>query len=42
MEKKKKDKMRLTLTSTQEVLYQREFKAADRAAGFEGPKLRKR
>ncbi|WP_082686988.1 YfhE family protein [Bacillus sp. FJAT-27445] len=42
MEKPKKDKARVTLTSTQEVLYQREFKAADRAAGIEGPKLRKR
>ncbi|WP_316570302.1 YfhE family protein [Neobacillus sp. YIM B06451] len=42
MEKRKKEKSRLTLTATQEVLYQREFKAADRAAGFEGPKLRKR
>ncbi|OCA83323.1 YfhE family protein [Bacillus sp. FJAT-27225] len=41
MEKTKKDKNRRTLTSTQEVLYQREFKAADRAAGFDPPGRRK-
>jgi YfhE-like protein len=36
VEKKKKDKSRgkYSLTSTQEVLYQREFKMADRAGGF--------
>jgi hypothetical protein len=34
--KKKKDmgKGKYSLTSTQEVLYQREFKMADRAGGF--------
>jgi hypothetical protein len=34
MEKKKRERMRTTLSSTQEVLYQRDFKAADRAGGF--------
>jgi hypothetical protein len=35
-EKKKKDTMggKYTLTSTQEVLYQRDFKMADRAGGY--------
>jgi YfhE-like protein len=32
--KKKKEKERRYLTSTQEVLYTREFKQADRAAKF--------
>lgn len=41
-EKKKKDKDRgkYSLTSTQEVLYQREFKMADRAGGFTDKKTR--
>ncbi|PLR95391.1 YfhE family protein [Bacillus sp. T33-2] len=34
MEKKKKEKAKHTLTSMQEVLYNNEFKAADRAGGF--------
>ncbi|EMA6345094.1 YfhE family protein [Bacillus cytotoxicus] len=34
MDKKKREKARNTLSSTQEVLYQREFKRADRAAGY--------
>jgi hypothetical protein len=34
MDYKKKEKMKSTLTSTQAVLYAREFKNADRAAGF--------
>lgn len=33
-EKKRKERNRSTLTSTQEVLYNREFKMADRAGGF--------
>ena len=34
MEKKKRDKMKNTLSSAQEVNYQREFKMADRAGGY--------
>lgn len=34
-EKKKRDKTKSTLSATQEVLYTREFKMADNAAGFE-------
>ncbi|WP_409304392.1 YfhE family protein [Peribacillus sp. SCS-155] len=34
MEHKKKDKTTRTLTSTQEVLYNREFRNADRAGGY--------
>ncbi|MGJ7918942.1 YfhE family protein [Neobacillus sp. LXY-4] len=34
MDKKKREKMRTTLTSAQEVNYQREFRMADRAGGF--------
>lgn len=34
MERKKREKMRSNLTSTQEVRYQREFKLADRAGGY--------
>jgi hypothetical protein len=34
MDKKKRDKMKSTLTSAQEVNYQREFKMADRAAEY--------
>lgn len=34
-EKKKKEKPKFTLTSMQEVNYQREFKIADRAGGFD-------
>ena len=42
MGEKKKDKNRTkySLTSTQEVLYQREFKMADRAGGFSDRKTR--
>ena len=32
--KKKREKSRSKLSSTQEVLYQREFRNADRAAGY--------
>lgn len=32
MDKKKRDKTKNALSSTQEVLYQREFRKADRAA----------
>ncbi|NHM33316.1 YfhE family protein [Neobacillus terrae] len=35
MEKRKKEKSKFTLTSMQEVTYQRAFKMADRAGGFE-------
>ncbi|MGR6002455.1 YfhE family protein [Bacillus cereus] len=34
MDKKKRDKAKNTLSSTQEVLYQREFQKADRARGY--------
>lgn len=34
LDKKKKDKMKNKLTTTQEVLYGREFRMADRAGGF--------
>ncbi|MCH4570483.1 YfhE family protein [Bacillus sp. ES1-5] len=34
MDKKKRDKTKNTLSSTQEVLYQRVFRKADRAAGY--------
>ncbi|HHT7224506.1 TPA: YfhE family protein [Bacillus cereus] len=34
MDKKKRDKAKNTLSSTQEVLYQREFQKADRAVGY--------
>ena len=34
MDKKKRDKAKNALSSTQEVLYQREFRQADRAAGY--------
>ncbi|EIJ82074.1 hypothetical protein PB1_04020 [Bacillus methanolicus PB1] len=34
MEKKKREKMKSTLSSAQEVTYKREFKMADRAGGF--------
>jgi hypothetical protein len=34
VEKKKKEKPKFTLTSAQEVGYQRDFKLADRAGGF--------
>lgn len=33
-DKKKRDKVRSTLSSMQEVTYQHEFKLADRAGGF--------
>ncbi|MCP8970990.1 YfhE family protein [Ectobacillus ponti] len=32
--KRRREKSRSKLSSTQEVLYQREFKKADRAAGY--------
>ncbi len=35
MDKKKREKMKNRLNSTQEVLYGREFQAADRAGGYE-------
>ena len=40
--KKKKDwiEVNIQLTSTQEVLYQRDFKLADRAGGFHEPFIR--
>jgi len=34
VEKRKQDKTRRNLSSTQEVLYAKEFKQADRAAGY--------
>ncbi|WP_174732867.1 YfhE family protein [Mesobacillus harenae] len=34
MDKRKRDKIKSTLSSAQEVTYSREFKMADRAAGF--------
>lgn len=34
MDNKKRDKAKNALSSTQEVLYQREFRKADRAAGY--------
>ncbi|WP_141434366.1 YfhE family protein [Bacillus sp. 03113] len=40
MEKKKRDKMKRKLSSMQEVLYTREFKLADQAAGFSDKKTR--
>lgn len=38
MDKKQRDQMKNRLTSTQEVRYQKKFKAADRAAGYTGSK----
>lgn len=38
MDKKKREQMKNTLTATQEVRYNREFKMADRAGGFTSPK----
>lgn len=35
VEKRKKEKPKFTLTSMQEVAYQRDFKMADRAGGFD-------
>ncbi len=40
MEKKKAEKMKRTLTSTQEVTYQHEFKMADRAGGYSKKTIR--
>lgn len=40
MEKRKRDKMRNTLSSAQEVNYQREFKMADQAGGYAVKKSR--
>jgi hypothetical protein len=37
--KKKKEKGKRYLSSTQEVLYSREFKHADKAGGFKNPIL---
>jgi hypothetical protein len=34
-DKKKREKPKYTLTSAQEVTYQRDFKMADRAAGYD-------
>ncbi|MBP3040307.1 YfhE family protein [Bacillaceae bacterium Marseille-Q3522] len=34
MENKRREKTKRTLSSTQEVLYQKEFKRADHAAGY--------
>ncbi|UQD51210.1 YfhE family protein [Bacillus methanolicus] len=34
MDKKKRDKMKSTLSSAQEVTYRREFKMADHAGGY--------
>lgn len=34
MDKKTKDKKKRSLSATQEVLYSREFKMADRAGGY--------
>ena len=34
MDKRKQDKTRRNLSATQEVLYSKEFKRADRAAGY--------
>lgn len=34
-DRKKKEKPKYTLTSMQEVAYQRDFKLADRAGGFD-------
>lgn len=39
MDKKKRDKAKNTLSSTQEVLYQREFRKADRAAGYQSKSI---
>ncbi|MGM0877006.1 MAG: YfhE family protein [Bacillota bacterium] len=33
-DKKKRDKIKNTLSSSQEVTYSREFKSADRAGGY--------
>lgn len=38
MDKKKRDKMRNRLNSTQEVLYSKEFHHADRAGGYDKKK----
>ena len=35
MDKKKRDKMKNRLNSTQEVLYSKEFNHADRAGGYD-------
>jgi hypothetical protein len=35
VEKKKREKPKYTLTSAQEVTYQRDFKMADRAGGYD-------
>ena len=35
VEKKKKEKAKYTLSSMQEVAYQRDFKLADRAGGYD-------
>jgi len=38
MDKRKKEKTKSTLSSMQEVTYSREFKRADRAAGYSAGK----
>lgn len=40
VEKKKKEKPKYTLTSAQEVTYQRDFKMADRAGGYDERRLK--
>ncbi|RLQ92429.1 YfhE family protein [Falsibacillus albus] len=40
MDKRKQEKMKNTLTSAQEVTYNREFKAADRVAGYNSKRIK--
>lgn len=40
MKEKRRDKTKSTLSSMQEVVYQREFKMADRAGGYAPRKLK--
>lgn len=39
-DKKRREKTKRTLSSTQEVLYQHEFKLADRAGGYSDKRAR--
>ncbi|MBD3108737.1 YfhE family protein [Bacillus sp. AGMB 02131] len=39
MDKKKREKMRSTMKKAQEVVYNREFKSANRAGGFKNKPL---
>ena len=39
MDKKKREKMRSTMKKAQEVVYAKEFKSANRAAGFRNKPL---